>query len=112
MQHSETSTGVVHDIEALAAVAREAGVLTVVDVISSLGAVPYDGDEWGWTSRVGGSQKAFSATPGLAFVSVSERAWEATDTAANPRVLLRLGRLQDSPTTSPTRRTPSPRPSR
>jgi aspartate aminotransferase-like enzyme len=85
MQHSETSTGVVHDIEALAAAAREAGVLTVVDVISSLGAVPYRGDEWGIDVAVGGSQKAFSATPGLSFVSVSQQAWAATETAVNPR---------------------------
>jgi aspartate aminotransferase-like enzyme len=85
MQHSETSTGVVHDIEALAAVAREAGVLSVVDVISSLGAVPYRGDEWGIDVAVGGSQKAFSATPGLSFVSVSEQAWAATEAASNPR---------------------------
>ena len=84
-QHSETSTGVVHDIRALAEVTREAGALFVVDVISSLGAVPYEGDAWGVDVAVGGSQKALSATPGLAFVSVSEAAWEASQSAANPR---------------------------
>jgi serine---pyruvate transaminase len=85
VQHSETSTGVIHDIEAIAAVAKDAGVLMVVDGISSLGAVPYEGDAWGVDVCVGGSQKAFSATPGLAFVSVSPAAWEATKTASNPR---------------------------
>jgi aspartate aminotransferase-like enzyme len=85
VQHSETSTGVINDIEAIAEVTRAAGVLLVVDGISSLGAVPYDGDAWGVDVCVGGSQKAFSATPGLAFVSVSEAAWEATRTATNPR---------------------------
>jgi aspartate aminotransferase-like enzyme len=84
-QHSETSTGVVHDIEALGEVTRDAGVLLVVDVISSLGAVPYEGDAWGVDVAVGGSQKAFSATPGLSFVSVSDAAWAATRTATNPR---------------------------
>jgi len=84
-QHSETSTGVIHDVEALGSVAKETGVLLVVDVVSSLGAVPYDGDAWGVDVAVGGSQKAFSATPGLAFVSVSGAAWEATSTATNPR---------------------------
>ena len=85
VQHSETSTGVVHDVGGIGRVTREAGVLLVVDGISSLGAVPYDGDGWGVDVCVGGSQKAFSATPGLSFVSVSPGAWEATRTARNPR---------------------------
>jgi serine---pyruvate transaminase len=84
-QHSETSTGVIHDIEAIGAASREAGALFVVDVISSLGAVPYDGDGWHVDVAVGGSQKALGATPGLAFVSVSEQAWEASREATNPR---------------------------
>ncbi|HXF56771.1 MAG TPA: alanine--glyoxylate aminotransferase family protein [Actinomycetota bacterium] len=85
MQHSETSTGVVHDVEAVGRVTRERGVLLVVDVISSLGAVPYEGDAWGVDVAVGGSQKALMATPGLAFVSVSEAAWAASREARNPR---------------------------
>jgi aspartate aminotransferase-like enzyme len=84
-QHSETSTGVIHDIEAIGAASREAGALFVVDVISSLGAVPYDGDAWHVDVAVGGSQKALGATPGLAFVSVSEEAWGASREATNPR---------------------------
>ena len=85
MQHSETSTGVVHDVEAVGRLTGRAGVLLVVDVISSLGAVPYDGDGWGVDVAVGGSQKALMATPGIAFVNVSDRAWEASRTATNPR---------------------------
>jgi aspartate aminotransferase-like enzyme len=85
MQHSETSTGVLNDIEAVSEVAREAGALFVVDVVSSLGAVPYDGDAWGVDVAIGGSQKALSAAPGIAFVSVSQKAWEATGTATSPR---------------------------
>ena len=84
-QHSETSTGVIHDIEALGKVTRDAGALFVVDVISSLGAVPYRGDAWGVDVAVGGSQKALGATPGIAFVSVSDAAWAATRRAKNPR---------------------------
>src|SRR5919106_1263994 len=84
-QHSETSTGVIHDIEALARVTGEAGALFVVDVISSLGAVPYGGDAWGVDVAVGGSQKALGATPGLAFVSVSDDAWAASREATLPR---------------------------
>jgi serine---pyruvate transaminase len=84
-QHSETSTGVIHDIEALGKVTKDSGALFVVDVISSLGAVPYRGDAWGVDVAVGGSQKALGATPGIAFVSVSEAAWAATREAKNPR---------------------------
>jgi serine---pyruvate transaminase len=85
IQHSETSTGVIHDVEAVGRVTRDAGVLLVVDAISSLGAVPYDGDGWGVDVAIGGSQKAFSATPGLAFVSISDAAWDAARTSTNPR---------------------------
>jgi aspartate aminotransferase-like enzyme len=85
MQHSETSTGVIHDVEEVGGVTKEAGALLVVDVISSLGAVPFDGDGWGVDVAVGGSQKALMMTPGLSFVSVSDAAWEASKTATNPR---------------------------
>jgi serine---pyruvate transaminase len=84
-QHSETSTGVIHDIQAMGRVTRDAGALFVVDVVSSLGAVPYEGDAWGIDVAVGGSQKALGATPGLAFVSVSEKAWAASRQATLPR---------------------------
>jgi aspartate aminotransferase-like enzyme len=84
-QHSETSTGVIHDVEAIGRVTKDAGALYVVDVISSVGAVPYEGDAWGVDVAVGGSQKALGATPGLAFVSVSEAAWAATRESTNPR---------------------------
>ena len=84
-QHSETSTGVVHDIEAIGRVTRDAGALFVVDVISSVGAVPFGGDAWGVDVAVGGSQKALGATPGLSFVSVSDAAWAASREATSPR---------------------------
>jgi len=84
-QHSETSTGVVNDVEPIARAAKEAGALTALDVISSAGAVPLETDAWGIDVAIGGSQKALSATPGIAFVSVSEEAWAATREATNPR---------------------------
>jgi aspartate aminotransferase-like enzyme len=81
MTQSETSTGVVSDVRALAAAAREGGALSVVDAISSLGAVPLETDAWGVDVVVSGSQKALMTPPGLAMVSVSERAWAALGTA-------------------------------
>jgi aspartate aminotransferase-like enzyme len=75
LTQSETSTGVVSDIRALAAAAAEADALSVVDAISSLGAVPLETDAWGVDVVVAGSQKALMTPPGLAMASVSERAW-------------------------------------
>jgi len=85
LTQSETSTGVIQPIEELARVANEAGALVIVDVVSSLGAVPFDFDGWGIDVAVGGSQKALSASPGLAFVAISDRAWEAHRSATMPR---------------------------
>jgi aspartate aminotransferase-like enzyme len=85
LTQSETSTGVIQPIEGLARVAQEAGALVVVDVVSSLGAVPFAFDDWGIDVAVGGSQKALSASPGIAFVAISDRAKQASETAALPR---------------------------
>jgi aspartate aminotransferase-like enzyme len=85
LTQSETSTGVIQPIRELAAVARDAGALVIVDVVSSLGAVPFEFDAWGIDVAVGGSQKALSASPGIAFVAISERAWEANTGATMPR---------------------------
>jgi aspartate aminotransferase-like enzyme len=76
LTHSETSTGVVADVQALAAAAREVGALSLVDAVSSLGAVPLDTDAWEIDVVVSGSQKALMTPPGLALVAVSEAAWE------------------------------------
>jgi serine---pyruvate transaminase len=81
--HSETSTGVVADIQTLAAAAKEAGALVVVDAISSLGAVPCETDAWGLDVVVSGSQKALMTPPGLGVCAVSEPALAAT--GSSPR---------------------------
>jgi serine---pyruvate transaminase len=71
---SETSTGVVSDVQAIAAAANEAGALVVVDAVSSLGAVPCETDAWGLDVVVSGSQKALMTPPGLGLAAVSEAA--------------------------------------
>ena len=76
LTHSETSTGVVCDLQALAGAASEAGALSVVDAVSSLGAVPLETDAWALDVVVCGSQKALMTPPGLAMTAVSERAME------------------------------------
>jgi aspartate aminotransferase-like enzyme len=80
---SETSTGVVADVQSLAAAAKEAGALVVVDGVSSLGAVPCETDAWGLDVVVSGSQKALMTPPGLGLCTVSEEALAAT--GASPR---------------------------
>src|SRR4051794_28250792 len=78
---SETSTGVVHDVRAIAEVVRDAGAILVVDAVSGLGAAELRQDAWGIDVVVAGSQKALMCPPGLAFASVSQR---ALDDAAAP----------------------------
>ena len=75
--HSETSTGVVADVRQIAAAIAGSGTLTVVDAISSLGAVPLETDAWGLDVVVSGSQKALMTPPGLATTSVSSAALAA-----------------------------------
>ena len=73
---SETSTGVVNDVRALAEIAAEHGAVIVFDAVSGLGVVDLPIDEWGVDVVVSGSQKALMSPPGLAFASVSDRALE------------------------------------
>lgn len=94
LTHNETSTGVTNDLEALSKAIRAAAdppPLILVDAISSLGAIRLRSDAWGCDVVVTGSQKAWSAPPGLAMVSFSERAWEAYSRAKMPRYYLDLG---------------------
>jgi aspartate aminotransferase-like enzyme len=79
---SETSTGIVHDIQAIAEVTNRHGVVLVVDAVSGLGAAEINQDEWGVDVVVAGSQKALMCPPGLGFASVSQRALDAA--AAKP----------------------------
>src|SRR5919109_2606542 len=88
LTHSETSTGVVCDVQSLAAVAKEAGARVVVDAVSSLGAVPLETDAWDIDVVVSGSQKALMCPPGVAFVSVSPGALEQSSRATAPRYVL------------------------
>ena len=90
--HSETSTGVVCDLQSLAAAVSEQGALSVVDAVSSLGAVPLETDGWGLDVVVSGSQKALMTPPGLAMTSVSERAW--ADRGEAPRFYFDWERTQ------------------
>jgi aspartate aminotransferase-like enzyme len=83
--HNETSTGVTNDLAALSKVVKDAGKLLVVDAISSLSSINLPVDRWGCDVVISGSQKGWMVPPGMAFVSVSEEAWQAHAAAKMPR---------------------------
>jgi aspartate aminotransferase-like enzyme len=85
MQATETSTAVRHDVEAIAKIVSATDALLVVDGITGLGTTHFDIDAWGVDILIGGSQKAVMIPPGLAYLSVSERAWAAMEKSTNPR---------------------------
>lgn len=90
--HSETSTGVVNDVRAIAERVAGSGALLVVDAVSSLGAVPLDTDAWGIDVVVSGSQKALMTPPGLALSAASPGARASAEVAGLPRYSLDWGR--------------------
>ena len=85
LTHNETSTGVTNPLRELAGVARSLGRTIVVDGVSSISSIDIETDAWGIDVAVSGSQKGWMAPPGLALVSVSERAWEQQAKARSPR---------------------------
>lgn len=86
VQASETSTGVYHDIKTLASIVKKyEDTLFIVDAISALVAHDLRTDEWGIDIMVGGSQKGVMLPPGIAFVSVSEKAWVKAETSKLPK---------------------------
>lgn len=93
---NETSTGVRQDADLLAAAAHEAGALTVVDTVSSMGGMPIPVQEWGLDAVASGSQKALMLPPGLAFVSMNDAAWAAAEKARMPRFYLDLVAARES----------------
>jgi len=96
-QLSESSTGACHDVKALAEITRNRPkTLLVVDAISGAGAMQLETAEWGIDVVVVGSQKALALPPGLAFISVSQRAWERVDASTAPRFYFDLKRERKS----------------
>jgi aspartate aminotransferase-like enzyme len=86
VQASETSTGVYHNIKALASIVKKYDdTLFIVDAISALVAHDLRTDAWGIDIMVGGSQKGVMLPPGIAFVSVSEKAWAKAETSKLPK---------------------------
>jgi len=85
LTHNETSTGLTNPLRQLARVGRDAGRVVVVDGVSSISSIAIETDAWGIDVAVSGSQKGWMAPPGIALVSVSDRAWEQQAKARSPR---------------------------
>jgi len=96
VQANETSTGVYHDVKSVASVVKKTDALFVVDAISALVAHDIKADEWGIDVMIGGSQKGVMLPPGLAFVSVSDKAWKMADTARTPKFYFNFRKERDN----------------
>src|SRR5580658_8145670 len=96
IQASETSTGAEHDVETIAGIVKKTEAIFVVDAITGIGTMPLDIDGWGLDVVIGGSQKAFMIPPGLAFMSVSPKAWSFADTASLPHYYFNLKKEKKS----------------
>jgi aspartate aminotransferase-like enzyme len=109
MTHNETSTAVTNPIQDLASSVKDVApdALVIVDAISGLGAVPFETDDWQLDVVVSGSQKAWMVAPGLSFVSVSPRAWEAAAVAKMPKFYFDLAAHKTSAEAGQTPWTPA-----
>jgi len=94
--HNETSTAITHDTPELCRLAQEHGALSVVDCISGMAGSEFHTDEWSVDVVIAGSQKGLMLPPGLAFISLSDRAWEATAGATMPRFYFDLVAARES----------------
>src|SRR5689334_23036994 len=96
VQASETSTGAAHDVEAMGRAVAKTGAIMVVDAITGLGTMPLDIDRWGLDVVIGGSQKAFMIPPGLAFMSISPKAWKLGESGTLPHYYFNLKKEKKS----------------
>jgi aspartate aminotransferase-like enzyme len=103
----ETSTGVGHDIEAIGGVVRDTPALLVVDGISGVGAMECRTDDWGIDVLVVGAQKALITPPGLAFLSVSPKAWKRIEAIDRPAFYFDLVAYKKAAETNETPYTPA-----
>jgi aspartate aminotransferase-like enzyme len=98
MQATESSTGARHDVQAIAELVRATikDTLLVIDAITGLGTTHFDVDGWGIDVIIGGSQKALMIPPGLAYLGVSERAWQRMESTKSPRYYFDLRKERKS----------------
>src|SRR5437763_921272 len=96
VQASETSTGAAHDVRAMGRAVSQTGAIFLVDAITGLGTMPLEIDTWGLDVVIGGSQKAFMIPPGLAFLSISAKAWKLGESGNLPHYYFNLKKEKKS----------------
>ncbi len=82
--HCETPTGVVNNVEKITYLLNKYEILSVLDSVSAIGGIPVEVDKWGIDIILGGSQKCLSVPPGLTFMSVSDKVWDAVNSRKTP----------------------------
>ena len=91
LTHSETSTGVINDLKTISShIRNHKKALSIIDCVTSIGACNVPVDEWELDIVASGSQKGYMIPPGLSFVSMSEKAWQATKYSNLPKFYLDL----------------------
>ena len=103
---TETSTGVVNDIKAIGEIVAKTPAVLVVDSISGLAGQEFKTDEWKVDVNVCGSQKGFMLAPGLAFISMSDKAWKLAESSKIPKFYFDIKKYKKSYATNETPFTP------
>jgi aspartate aminotransferase-like enzyme len=106
-QHSESSTGVLHDVRSYAAVTRGHDAILIVDAVSSLGIADLRMDAWGIDVVLSGSQKGLMLPPGLGFCALNDKAWAKARTSTLPKFYFNLGEERKFLTKKDVRFTPA-----
>jgi len=105
--HTETSTGVVNDLEKIGTIVGKTDAVLVADAISGLGGEPLMKDEWGLDVVVSSSQKGLMLPPGLSFISMSEKGWRLAEKSALPKFYWDIKRMKKSAADKETPFTPA-----
>ncbi len=91
LTHSETSTGVINDLKTISShIRKHEKALSIIDCVTSIGACNVPVDKWELDIVASGSQKGYMIPPGLSFVSMSQKAWQASETSNLPKFYLNL----------------------
>ena len=97
LTHSETSTGVINDLKTISShIRNHKKALSIIDCVTSIGACNVPVDQWGLDIVASGSQKGYMIPPGLSFVSMSEKAWKASENSNLPKFYLNLNSYKKS----------------
>lgn len=82
--HCDTPTGVLNNVKDICRALKSKGILTVVDTVAAIGGEYFNAEEFGADIALGGSQKCFSAPPGITMLSVSDDAWKVIKNRKTP----------------------------